>query len=491
MVKAKAKKASSKNKHAKSTKSSKKHMIKSKKMAIIYASIFASLLVLVAAAGLVAAHYRNRAMPGTQVASVNVGGKTEGEIQQIVRDQYDAIKLKIVNGDQNVTASAGDLGISVDINKTAADAVSASSSGNVFSNFNPLATKNVDMAVTYDVGKLQDYLNTSFPDSTVQANDASIAYNEETSTFDVVPGTQGKSVNAKNLESTLADLVQRPRQETEKVVVAESEPLISDAAATEAQQAMNERIGLRFNLNYDGKLLYFVDPPDIAKWADFTANPNTGKIDIEFDKAKIKQFLTDKVAPSLASAPVDKKVLVDKSGKELVVLQEGKNGLQPKDMGSLVDSVHGAVQKGNGLDQNLDLAEAAYKTTTLVADDTKWVEVDLGRQTTTLYNGSTPVQTFVISSGVAKFPTVTGEFRVWYKTPTQTMSGGSKAAGDYYSLADVKWDTYFFEDYAFHTAYWHNNFGTPMSHGCINMREADAKVVYDFAPIGTKVIVHY
>jgi lipoprotein-anchoring transpeptidase ErfK/SrfK len=71
------------------------------------------------------------------------------------------------------------------------------------------------------------------------------------------------------------------------------------------------------------------------------------------------------------------------------------------------------------------------------------------------------------------------------------MTGGSKATGDYYSLPDVRWDTYFDGGNAFHTAYWHNNFGTPMSHGCINMREADAKVVYDFAPLGTKVVVHY
>jgi lipoprotein-anchoring transpeptidase ErfK/SrfK len=50
---------------------------------------------------------------------------------------------------------------------------------------------------------------------------------------------------------------------------------------------------------------------------------------------------------------------------------------------------------------------------------------------------------------------------------------------------------YFYEDYALHGAYWHNNFGTPMSHGCVNMNVADAGWIFDWAPVGTLVNVHY
>jgi lipoprotein-anchoring transpeptidase ErfK/SrfK len=63
-------------------------------------------------------------------------------------------------------------------------------------------------------------------------------------------------------------------------------------------------------------------------------------------------------------------------------------------------------------------------------------------------------------------------------------------SGPGYSVPNVKWNTYFDGGIAFHTAYWHNNFGQPMSHGCVNMREADAKTVYDFLPLGTLVHVH-
>lgn len=111
----------------------------------------------------------------------------------------------------------------------------------------------------------------------------------------------------------------------------------------------------------------------------------------------------------------------------------------------------------------------------------KWIDVDLSAQTVTAYEGAVPVNRFIISSGLPGTPTVTGEFRIWAKTSIQDMYGGNRASGDYYFLDDVQWVQYFFEDYAFHAAYWHDNFGQPMSRGCINMRTDDAKWLFDWA----------
>ena len=118
------------------------------------------------------------------------------------------------------------------------------------------------------------------------------------------------------------------------------------------------------------------------------------------------------------------------------------------------------------------------------------MEVNLTNQTTSLHSGDQVLQTFSISSGLTN-PTPPGTFYVWLKVPQQTMTGGSKADGTYYSLPNVKWVSYFNRDIGFHSAYWHNNFGHPMSHGCINMREQDSQIVYNFTNIGTMVVVHY
>lgn len=111
----------------------------------------------------------------------------------------------------------------------------------------------------------------------------------------------------------------------------------------------------------------------------------------------------------------------------------------------------------------------------------KWIDVDLSEQRVVAYEGTRPVQTFIVSTGLPGTPTVTGTFRMWTKTPIQDMSGGNRAAGDYYYLEDVQWVQYFYRDYAFHGTYWHNNFGRPMSRGCVNMTNADAKWLFDWA----------
>jgi lipoprotein-anchoring transpeptidase ErfK/SrfK len=119
----------------------------------------------------------------------------------------------------------------------------------------------------------------------------------------------------------------------------------------------------------------------------------------------------------------------------------------------------------------------------------RWIDVNLTTQTLVAYEGDTPVLNSLVSSGMWQFPTVTGQFHTYMKLETQNMSGYH--LGYNYYLEDVPYVMYFYEDYALHGAYWHNNFGTPMSHGCVNMNIADAGWIFDWAPLGTLVNVHY
>ena len=122
------------------------------------------------------------------------------------------------------------------------------------------------------------------------------------------------------------------------------------------------------------------------------------------------------------------------------------------------------------------LAPARYPTRT-----ERWIEVDLNEQMAIAYEDDAPVKVFIISSGVAASPTVTGVFRIWGKIVMQDMRGGSRVAGDAYHVTEVKNVQYFHEDYGFHGTYWHSNFGAPMSRGCINMTDEDAKWLFDWA----------
>ena len=113
-----------------------------------------------------------------------------------------------------------------------------------------------------------------------------------------------------------------------------------------------------------------------------------------------------------------------------------------------------------------------------------WIEVDLSSQRLFAYRGDNVINTFTISTGKSTTPTVTGNFQVYLKLYSQTMTGPD------YVQPDVPYVLYFYEDYSIHGTYWHNNFGIPVSHGCVNLTTSNAAWVYQYAKIGTWVIIH-
>ncbi len=117
--------------------------------------------------------------------------------------------------------------------------------------------------------------------------------------------------------------------------------------------------------------------------------------------------------------------------------------------------------------------------------DAHWIDVDLSNQRLYAYEGDTLVNSFIVSTGTWQTPTVTGSYKVWIKLRSAPMSGPG------YYLPDVPYIMYFYGDYGIHGTYWHNNFGTPMSHGCVNLSIPDAEWVYNFSQVGTVVNVHY
>jgi LysM repeat protein len=111
------------------------------------------------------------------------------------------------------------------------------------------------------------------------------------------------------------------------------------------------------------------------------------------------------------------------------------------------------------------------------------IVVDLSNSRVYAYDNGIMLYEAVSSNGLPATPTVVGRFTVQSKVRSQTMSGPG------YWLPNVEWVMYFYQGYALHGAYWHNNFGQPMSHGCVNLTNIDAKWFYDFAVIGTPVTV--
>ncbi len=114
-----------------------------------------------------------------------------------------------------------------------------------------------------------------------------------------------------------------------------------------------------------------------------------------------------------------------------------------------------------------------------------WIDINLSTQQLFAYEGDTLVNTFIVSTGVSATPTVTGTYKVYARYLYADMRGPG------YFLPDVPFTMYFYKSYGIHGTYWHNNFGVPMSHGCVNMSIPDAEWLYNWSTFGTTVKVHY
>lgn len=115
----------------------------------------------------------------------------------------------------------------------------------------------------------------------------------------------------------------------------------------------------------------------------------------------------------------------------------------------------------------------------------RWIDVNLSQQMTYAYEGDTLINSFIVSTGTWQHPTVTGTYRVYIKLRYTDMAGPG------YYLPNVPYTMYFFDGYGLHGTYWHHNFGTPMSHGCVNLSIPDSEWLFSWASVGTVVHVHY
>ncbi|MFA6322172.1 MAG: L,D-transpeptidase family protein [Candidatus Buchananbacteria bacterium] len=118
----------------------------------------------------------------------------------------------------------------------------------------------------------------------------------------------------------------------------------------------------------------------------------------------------------------------------------------------------------------------------------KQINVSLNQQKLTYYFGQTKLEEFLISSGVKRMPSPVGDFTILDKVLSKDYGG----TGYNFFFPNTNWNLHFTTKqyrYYIHGAYWHNKFGQPMSHGCINVSYSNMARLYNFAEVGTKLAI--
>jgi len=172
---------------------------------------------------------------------------------------------------------------------------------------------------------------------------------------------------------------------------------------------------------------------------------------------------------------------------------------------------HEYVRSAEGLFARVDqlrLIEGSPAAAPWLKREKRFIDVSLKDQALVAYEDGHAVFATLISSGLESNKldapsraTVTGQFRIHTKHVTAKMSGDD--VGDEYALPDVPYVQYFHGSFALHAAYWHDAFGTPQSHGCINLSPEDARFLFGWTeppvppgwhgamdPVGTMISIH-
>ena len=141
---------------------------------------------------------------------------------------------------------------------------------------------------------------------------------------------------------------------------------------------------------------------------------------------------------------------------------------------------HRITRQGMVVRENaLRLVELIARPRAIPQED-RWIHVDLSNQTLVAYEGDRAAFATLVSTGREGFGTPVGTYRIQSKHVSTTMDD-TDSANEAYSIEDVPWTMYFEGSFALHAAFWHDNFGRPRSHGCVNLAPADARWLFQWS----------
>jgi len=160
----------------------------------------------------------------------------------------------------------------------------------------------------------------------------------------------------------------------------------------------------------------------------------------------------------------------------------------------LIPKTHLATRQVRRIIELFDLEVPASRAANLVGVNRhtterlyKLISVDLVSQHLTYSLGGKTLEQFAISGGLPRTPTPVGDFNVITKRDTVHYRGVG------FDYPNTKWNLRFAWgrgfSYYIHGAWWHNDFGAPRSHGCVNVAYDNMERLYTWAQVGTKVVI--
>ncbi|WP_307861072.1 L,D-transpeptidase family protein [Microbacterium sp. SD291] len=415
--------------------------------------------------------------PGTTVAGIPVGWMTPGAAAEAIGNHLAETEITLTGAGGDVVLTGADLGATIDARALADEAFATRPLWNLDMWMGePLAA---DIAL--DPAKADSALRDAVPGSFDDPVDAGVVFDAASATYVTTPSEPGTGIDVGDLTAAIIETVADGGKSLEySGAPAEAAPAVTDEDATATAASMNTLLGT-IGFYVGAERTVPVAPATVATW--LKVMDDEGALRIEVDRAAI-QATVDGLPALVNRAPVNAATIVDSDGRVLQEQTAGVNGRELVDTSDVAAAFATQLEGGDGVFA-LEVTEVPFQSVNLF----RRIEVDLGSQTATLFENESVVNSWRISSGKAATPTDQGHFRVYAHLREQDMKS-REPDGSITETPNVPWVTYFNGDEGFHGTYWHNDFGNPRSHGCVNMPIDVARFVYEWAPVGLEVWVH-
>lgn len=500
-----------------------------RRVALVLVAVLAALAVVLTGGALAyAKQFDGRALPGTTVLGQDVAGKTPEEIAALVTERGDAVKVSVTAGDQQLDVPLADLGVTVDAAATGQAAVQRDDSlpavlSSTWSGEHP-----VEPVVTVDEAKAAEFAKGLVPADLTTPVDAQVVFDEDAQTWNVEPGRNGQGVDPQNLVDAVTANASALKDFSVEQPIEEIAPAITDEEAQDVVGSIAKILEQPMAIaGADGET-HEVSAERRNSWISVTPSEDGQGLSVAVDEDAVREWVSAR-ADKDAVEPENGIEQVDESGKVVKVVSEKKDGLEITNTDSVAEELITALKgttpleaafETKKLEAEVDQVDAPKSEEEKKAEDEKtsddkatdeekkteeeaapaeptgekWIDVDLTNKTVTAYVGDTPVwgpRSMV--DGKEGNETPTGTYEIYLRYDRQDMTNAAyypEGHEKYYYIRDVPWVQYFHHGYGFHGAPWRSSFGYSGSHGCINLPVSDAKWLYDWASMGTKVVVH-
>lgn len=446
------------------------------------------LFVLVAGVVIAAWQINDRVLPNTYIGQTDIGLISQDKAVAKINEEllsYSGqpviVRVSSESGPVTRNFTLEELGITFNNALTASNLLEA----RLFSwkNDNPfkvLAASYSDyttgVVTSPNTAKLQQAVDRLIEEINQPARDAQLVIMEAGP--EIVPEEPGYGISGERLASYLLNHVAKLSSETIALTTESLQPKTTSQDLQPLVSQTNQILSQPFVIEVAGREFLF-DRSNVSAWLVYDLNFAR----LEINQANIEKAVSE-VAAQVNQPGSDTKLVKNTE----LVLEEGSQGLM-LDQQAAVGVIQGAVLGPTPQHKvALELAtseptvQEVFTPAAPSSSQGKIIKIVLSEQKLYAWEEGELVNSFLISSGLVG-PTPVGNWSIYNKTALQPYRGAD------YFLPNVHWSSWFAPQIAIHEAYWHNNFGNPMSHGCVNATLGDSKFIYDWAPIGTPVEV--